>query len=180
MDIVDSILDTERIEAITPLFKFYHLQDILENLKQQLVNIRNKQRQIVSSFNRYTGDKIINSYTYNFIMGKWTVEFDSEFDKLCIDTKEFLIKKFQIKYPWFDKVIKREAMKKKNDFPWYIKKKPMDVLIKKGDIDKDALRFVAKTFSYPEISFDIFVGIKKDKDAIRFIYSGSFGVDLCF
>jgi len=71
------ILDLQRINALIPCLIFYGLQDIIFNIKIQLVKIR-----------KYDKHKENN---FKFKINEWTVNFDTSFDCLSLDTKLILI-----------------------------------------------------------------------------------------
>jgi hypothetical protein len=96
------ILDEKRIKAITPYYCYYHLQDLIPELKAELLRIRERQ--------------LVEDLGYKYMINKWTVEFDWSFDHLSLDTKLILIKEIVKKYYDFDAIIMRTSNRIKDHY----------------------------------------------------------------
>ena len=130
------ILDDKRIEAITPLFEYYGIQDVICVLREQLLLIRQQQE--------------IDEKNYEFTINGWEVKFGESFDNLCIDTKLMLIDKIQHEYPNFDDIIIERTQREFLDFCIYY---DYDSEI---DMDKSwMLRFNSLKMYKDKLEFDI-------------------------
>ena len=113
---LDDILDQKRIEAITPFLIFYGLQDLIPNIKTQLIKIRERDK--------------CEENTVKYIINKWEVKFDKSFVGLSSDTKLIFINNIQKLDKDFDKMIKKRIKQYKrytpNSNPLYFGKMKMN------------------------------------------------------
>lgn len=127
------ILDDKRIEAITPYYKYYGLQDLLPRLELDLRIIRLQQLA--------DGDP-------EYKINGWNADFDITFKQFYPETKQILIKKIQEKYHDFDQIIMRTSQNMKSQFQESGKSKllqagvPHSITLKHRQFDNDKLRFV--------------------------------------
>ena len=83
------ILDEKRLLAITPLFEYYGLQDVVSVLRQTLIDIRIREYPTVQ--------------TYPYYIDKWICYFYNSVNaKLCHHTRMLVCKKIEEIYPNFD------------------------------------------------------------------------------
>jgi len=91
------ILDDKRIEAITPYFTFYNLQDVIPLVKDELLKIRQLQS--------------LDLNIHNYKLNNWNVQFVDSLNKYCYDTRLLILKKVKEKYPLIDYTIGSSSRK---------------------------------------------------------------------
>lgn len=101
-------IDDKRIEAITPYFTYYGLQDLIPVVKEKLLEIRGEKIE-------KKGDSCI------YVLDNYNVYFGNTFKSICVDNKMFLIEMIKSKYPDLDVMITRARAKL--NLKWYDKRR---------------------------------------------------------
>jgi len=79
------ILDDHRIDAITPFFVLHGLQDLIPQLREELLNIRLQQKD--------------NEQNYKYKINNFEVKFHNSFNEHCSsDTKLIILNRIKNKY----------------------------------------------------------------------------------
>lgn len=88
------ILDNKRIEAITPYYFYYGLQDLIPLLRQELTRLRLHEKN--------------NDIKYYDRINGWSFAFDNTFDDFYEGSRLIVIDRIKNKYIDFDELIFKE------------------------------------------------------------------------